>query len=321
VSSLRLRELTPQQYARDVLPQTAALWAGRRSFDDYAAQTLEQMRSRGGRRHYRTIGLYDGKQLVSSFKRYERNAYHGERLLRGAGFGAVFTPEAHRGRGYASLMIATALDAARGELDFGYLFSDIHPQFYAALGFHALPSRTFALRADGLPAERLELARFGDDEWEDVRRVFQSCTRRCAAAFARSALVWDWMAMRERQRSKHRVGGRANFVVRRRGRIVAYVFGARVPERDVFVLDEFGFAGDAAAQMVPALLRAAAGDLRRVSGWVPPGPLRAVLPTLRMRKRNDAMLMIAPLNSRGQSLVRTLTAPGFGDFCWPTDHI
>ena len=66
---MRLLEIPAERYARDVLPLTAPLWAGRRTFDEYVAQTLELARSRYGRRHYRTIGLYDGKRLVASFKR------------------------------------------------------------------------------------------------------------------------------------------------------------------------------------------------------------------------------------------------------------
>ncbi len=73
----------------------------------------------------------------------------------------------------------------------------------------------------------------------------------------------------------------------RRGRgIRAYVFGVRVPERDAYVFDEFGFSDDDAAAIFPALLRAAAGDLRRVVGWLPPGGARQNLPRGTTRRRN-----------------------------------
>src|ERR1700677_2082761 len=89
---MRLREIAPEVYARDVLPLTAPLWAGRRTFDVYVEQTLETARSGYGRRHYRTIGLFDGAVLVASFKRYERLIRDGERQLPAIGFGAVYTP-------------------------------------------------------------------------------------------------------------------------------------------------------------------------------------------------------------------------------------
>ena len=63
---MRLRELSAEAYAREVLPQTAELWAGRRSVEVYADQTLALATSAYGRRFYRTIGLYDGGSLVAS---------------------------------------------------------------------------------------------------------------------------------------------------------------------------------------------------------------------------------------------------------------
>jgi predicted N-acetyltransferase YhbS len=323
LGALRLREVPPDVYAREVLPLTAPLWAGRRSLDEYVAQTLEIARGPYGRRYYRTLALLDDGTPVASFKRYERTVRSGSRRLRAVGFGAVFTPTEYRGRGYASLMLAMALDRARSErLDLAYLFSDIRPQFYAAVGFRALPSREFSLRADSLPAARLPLARFTDDDWSAVRRVFERCARRCAAGFLRSSAVWDWIATRARQGSEHRSGGAANFLVRRRGRVAAYVFGVRDPARDAYVLDEFGYTDDAAeGAVVPALLRAAAGDLQRIIGWLPPAGMQSSLPKRRVRKRSGAILMMAPLSAEGERLVRALVSISVGDFSWPTDHI
>jgi len=55
--------------------------------------------------------------------------------------GAVFTPEAHRGRGYAAKLIRWVMDfyAGLGTRDF-LLFSDIDTAYYQKLGFHILPS-------------------------------------------------------------------------------------------------------------------------------------------------------------------------------------
>lgn len=319
---MRLRELSPEEYVSEVLPLTAPLWAGRRTFDEYVTQTLEIARSAYGQRCYRTIGLYDGKGLVTSFKRYVRSMHFGESRLRALGIGAVFTPEEQRGRGYASVLLGMTLDRARKErYDLAYLFSDIRPQFYANIGFRELPSRGVTLRADALPANRLDLAPLGDDDWAGVRRVYQLCEQRREAGFARSRSVWDWIQTRIHHGAEHALGQETNLVVRRGRAIEAYVFGVRSTERDTYIVDEYGFADDAAAAAIPALLRAAAGDLRRVAGWMPPTGARRLLPHGVVRKRKRAILMMAPLTAAGANLVRAIHDGTGGDFCWPTDHI
>ena len=318
---MRLRDISREVYAREILPLTASLWTGRRTFEEYAAQTLEIARGAYGRRHFRTIGLYDGRAMVASFKRYERTLRNGSRRLRAIGFGAVFTPVEFRSRGYASVMLAMALDQARSEgYDLAYLFSDIRPAFYAALGFAALPSRAFSLRADALPAMRLELARLADDDWNGTRHVFDLAERRRSAGFLRSSTVWEWIRMRARHSSEHPVGEETNLVVRRRRAIAAYVFGVRAPARDAYILDELGFADDAAAAAVPALLRAAAGDLRRIVGWLPPNGIRELLPRFVTRKRTRSIFMMAALGTEGERLQGALCASR-DDFCWATEHI
>jgi predicted N-acetyltransferase YhbS len=319
---VQLRTIPAKAYARDVLPLTAPLWAGRRSFDQYVAQTHELAAGTYGRRHYRTVGLYDGRRLVASFKRYERAVRDGSRVLRAIGFGAVFTPGELRGRGYASFMLASALDAARRDgCDLAYLFSDIRPQFYAAVGFRALASRTVTLHADALPSKRLQIASLERADTAAVRRCFERSEQRRASAFLRDEAIWRWIATRIGHGSEHPLGHATNLAVRRGRGVCAYVFGARVPERDAYVFDEFGFSGDDAAAIVPALLRAAAGDLRRVAGWLPPGGARQTLPKGTTRKRNGATLMMAPLSGSGERLIETLCGSSDADFTWATDHI
>ncbi len=153
---MRLEEIAATDYAKRVLPHTAELWAGRRDLDAYVAHNLEIARSGYGKRHFRTIGLYEGTVLVASCKRYERALHCGTQRLKAYGIGAVFTPVEHRGRGYASVLLAQVLDRARADgYDAAYLFSDIRPQFYEALGFRSLPSRAFSLRADRLSPKRV----------------------------------------------------------------------------------------------------------------------------------------------------------------------
>ena len=183
---------------------------------------------------------------------------------------------------------------------------------WASRRFRRVRSR---LRADALPKTRLSLAPLAETDWSDVRRVFDASERRRPAALLRDTPIWRGIAGRAQR------GGSTNFAVRRRGRVVAYVLGDRRPERDAFVLDEFGFADDAAVAEVPALLRAAAGDLRRVTGWLPVDGARDALPSLSVRRRTRAILMMAPLHRDARSLIEAIASAKRGDFCWPIDHV
>jgi hypothetical protein len=167
---------------------------------------------------------------------------------------------------------------------------------------------------------RLQLTHVRDDDWRSIRRVYERGDQTRRAGFARSTTVWTWIATKVRHRSEHPTGQPANLIVRRGGRIIAYVFGVRAPRLDAYLLDEFGFADSASAAAIPALLRAAAGDLQRVTGWLPPAGAREVMPKLTVRRRNDAIFMMAPLSAAGRELLRDATATT-GDFCWATDHI
>ncbi len=319
---MELRTITPTEHARLVLPLSAKLWAGRRNRETYIAQTLEIAQGGYGRRYYRTLGLYDNGELTTSCKRYERTVRLGARRLRVFGVGAVFTPEPLRGRGYASAMLAMLLDASRAEgCDAVYLFSDIRPQFYEELGFRRQPSRTITLRSDDLPAGRIEIAKLEERDWDGIRRCFSMLDRARTWSFARTPLVWDWIRMRMRHGSEHTRGADAHFVVSNGRGVFAYAFGMRVPERDTYELDEFGFAGDGGDALVPALLRSAAGDLRRISGWLPPDGARRSLPRGSLRDRRSAIFMIAPLSELGKHWCALSERPSPVDGVWATDHI
>ncbi|MHB8148457.1 MAG: GNAT family N-acetyltransferase [Vulcanimicrobiaceae bacterium] len=319
---MRLLEIAPPDYAREVLPLTASLWAGRRDMKRYVTQTLEIAACGYGRRNYRTLGLYDGTHLVASFKRYQRTLRWRQRRLRGVGIGAVFTPDAFRGRGYASAMLAMLLDRSRNEGDdFAYLFSDIRPHFYEELGFTPLPSRAISLRADTLAGKRIEVARILEADWSGVRRCFDLSERTRPWALVRTPLVWEWMRLRIRHGSEHPTGVETNLAVHRGRSIAAYILGVRAPEHDAYLLDEFGFADDEAAGLLPALLRAAAGDLRRIVGWLPPDGARDLLPRGSVRKRRDAIFMAAPLSAPAKTWLAAAAAPSAADGIWSTDHV
>lgn len=318
---LRLDVVAPDDYVREVLPLTSALWAGARTFDEYAAEFRATAGSGWGKRRFRTVGLRIGGALVASCKRYERELRCGERTYRAAGIGAVFTPEELRGRGYATALIAAFLDAERNAgSDLAYLFSDLHPAFYARLGFVALPSRTIALRADTLPADRVEVAVLTGDDAAAVRRVFDALDAHRPFAFVRRPLDWEWQRMRAE--SGEHTAQLIRLGVRRGRSLGAYVAGRRIPAADAFVLEELAFAREDDARYVAPLLRAAAGDLRTIRGWLPPAVARDALPRGAVRPRGSAISMFIPLSARFRTAFRAReTRRESADPCWNTDQI
>jgi len=320
---LRLQTLSAEAYVREVLPHSAPLWAGERSFEEYTAELRATAGSAWGRRRFRTLGLWVEDRLVASCKRYDRTLRCGERRFRAAGIGAVFTPPALRGRGYATALLGALLDAERAAgTALAYLFSDIGPRFYEHLGFAALPSRALTLRADALGGQRLAVEALGAGDAASMRRVFDALDARRPFAFARTPLEWERLRLRDA--SREHAGQPLRLGVRRARTLVAYVIGRRIPAADAFVLDEFAFARDEDAAAIAPLLRAAAGDLRKVTGWLPPAPARAALPRAAVRARRDAVAMAIPLapavRAAWRAALPRLRADG-ADPCWAADHI
>jgi GNAT superfamily N-acetyltransferase len=319
---IALAPVAPDAYVREVLAQSRELWAGERTFEEYVAEFELTAASAWGRRRFRTIGLRAGGVLLASLKRYDRILRCGERTYRAAGIGAVFTPPELRGRGYATALIGAFLDAERpAGTDLVYLFSDIHPAFYERLGFVALTSRTITLRADTLSRLRIDAVALGSADAARVRRVFDALAARQPFAFARTPLDWEWQRLRAASREH---AGQPVLLGVRRGRgLAAYVAGRRVPAADAFVLDELAFARDDDASAIAPLLRAAAGDLRKIQGWLPPAVARAALPRGAVRARRDAIPMLLPLSPAFRTVFRRgLDARhDDADACWSTDHI
>jgi GNAT superfamily N-acetyltransferase len=320
---LRIVQLSAAEYVRDVLPHSASIWAGDRSFAEYAADFGALCASGFGRRRFRTLGLALDGTLVSSCKRYQRELRCEGRTFRAAGLGAVFTPERDRGRGYATALLGALLDAERADgTDWVYLFSDIHPAFYERLGFVRLPSRALSLRADALPHARIAARTLTDDDWPAVERCFAALDATCPFALTRPPLVWEWLRMRARA---HEAGGSlVRLGVMRGRRLAAYVLGRRFAAVDAFALDEFAYVDDEAAGLVPALIRNAAGDLRKVTGWLPPAPARALVGRGAVRARRSGVAMVLPLSAGAraawQRSAGSVTASA-ADPCWNADHV
>ena len=321
-SVVRVETVTTDDYVRDVLPLSFSLWGGGRTFERYASDFRHRAASAQPKPF--TVGLREAGTVACSCKLYDRELRDGDATLRAIGIGAVFTSPAERGRGLASLMLGALLDGERDAgYDLAFLYSDIHPAFYQKLGFLAVPSRSISLRAallDGTPCgcEPLENA-----DWAAVRRCFEALDRQRPWSLRRSPRAWE--VMRARANGPARGGEQPVRLLVRRGRsVAAYVLGYRVPRKDAFAIDDLAFDGTAGRAVLGPLLRAAAGDLRRVTGWLPPEPVRGALPQGSVRARKDAILMWATLSSRGRrwwadnsEAMRNSRA----DTSWSADHI
>jgi GNAT superfamily N-acetyltransferase len=109
----------------------------------YAAQTATAW----GRVHLERKALVDGAEVLASGKLYTFDATLDGRTVRVAGLGAIFTQPAHRGRGAARELVERMLDVAvAGGADLALLFSEIGPNYYARLGFTAIPTTNRTLR-------------------------------------------------------------------------------------------------------------------------------------------------------------------------------
>jgi predicted GNAT family acetyltransferase len=320
--NFRLEEISAHGYAEQILPLTEPLWGHGRTLNVYREQTTQLAHTAYGRKSYRTIALSDGRRTLSTFKRYERDARVENERLRAIGIGAVFTPEPLRGQGFASAMLAMALDEARASgLDFAFLFSDIHPQFYKDLGFAELPSRSISFRSDSLESSRIDAQPIGERDWSGMRACFEAMESARRFAFLRAPAVWNWMRTRVGYASQHQHAQPVNLAVRKGRTMAAYVIGQREPRHDAYVVDEIAFNVTASRALVPALLRSAAGDLRRIVGWLPPPPVRGVLPRGSVRKRSEAIWMMAPLTAGGKRFLEQAQRTGSADAVWSLDHI
>ncbi|MDQ2857909.1 MAG: GNAT family N-acetyltransferase [Candidatus Eremiobacteraeota bacterium] len=319
-----LKAIATDDYVREVLPESYELWGAKRTFERYAADLRVFANSSYAKRRQFLRGLRIGGAVVVSCKSYARELRWQAMPLRATGIGAVFTPPAQRGRGYATALLGTVLDAERAAgRDVAFLYSDIHPLFYERLGFRALPSRLMTMRAELLDGARVGAQPLTSDDWPAVGRCFEALDRARPWSLRRTPLVWEWM-----RRCWHEPaddGSQPVELVIRNGRAVsAYAIGRRVLREDTFVVDDFAFDGAHGRERLHGLLRAAAGDLRRVGGWLPPPGAREALPRGSIRARKDAIMMVVPISPLGRAWweqTHEVTLSSSADPGWSADHV
>src|SRR3982751_6682907 len=86
-----------------ILDDTYPVWHEGLSRQAYGRWNSAQRRTPWGRDHLHRVALVDERgDLLASAKRYRYDVRVGERRGWMCGIGAVFTPQQHRGRSYAS---------------------------------------------------------------------------------------------------------------------------------------------------------------------------------------------------------------------------
>jgi predicted N-acetyltransferase YhbS len=131
----------------EILAATFDIWHEGLSRRAYARYYSAQRATPWGRAHLRRWALVDGAMVLSSAKLYQFSAVLDGRPIRVIGLGAVFTPPAHRGHGYARMLIDRLLQRATAAgVDMALLFSEIDPDYYHRLGFVVVPRSNLLLR-------------------------------------------------------------------------------------------------------------------------------------------------------------------------------
>jgi GNAT superfamily N-acetyltransferase len=149
-----------------ILDETYNIWCEGLTPTAYRRYYTAQLATAWGRRHLRRFALVDGTEVLASAKEYVFDAVLDGLPIRVVGLGAVFTQSARRGRGVARELIERLLERAAADgADLALLFSEIGADYYARIGFEAIPIPEVALRVTeserhGAPAT---LVRFAED--------------------------------------------------------------------------------------------------------------------------------------------------------------
>jgi GNAT superfamily N-acetyltransferase len=124
-----------------ILDLTFPIWNEGLSREAYGRWNTTQTKTPWGRDHLHRFALLDNDgALLATAKRYRHDIRLDGREGWMAGFGAVFTPPAARGRGAATRLLELLSERARAEgALLASLFSEIGTSFYERRGFRAVP--------------------------------------------------------------------------------------------------------------------------------------------------------------------------------------
>ena len=288
--------------------ESHALWGAGLDVDAYVAFWGELRASPWGRRHYRHCVWVDARgEVLSSVKLYRVRMRLLGHEVQATGIGAVFTPRAHRREGHAAAMLRTVLHEARAEgASLAILFTDIGVEYYARLGFTALPCEESwgTLARVGRPPAGLSARALEADDLDDVGAAHDAWCAGRPIAFLRDRLHWEYLLLRA-DAFYRRLDGSGLCdryrVAMRDGAFAGYLVA--VEGNGQWVLREVGSVGgdpDVMADIVRLGAHAARTEgVRQLYGWLAP-ELVARLPELRLTHavRRHAVPMIRVLDPR-----------------------
>jgi GNAT superfamily N-acetyltransferase len=148
-----------------ILDLSYPLWNEGLTREAYGRWNAAQLRTPWGREHLHRFALIDADgQLLASAKRYRYDVRLGGQDGWMCGIGALFTPPALRGRGYATELLRRLIDQEQqaGAL-LAALFSEIGEAYYRRLGFEPLPREEVRLELVGKSGSPAMLVRSGTE--------------------------------------------------------------------------------------------------------------------------------------------------------------
>jgi GNAT superfamily N-acetyltransferase len=276
-----------------ILDDTYPVWNEGLSRQAYGQWNAAQLRTAWGRERLQRLALVDERgDVLASAKRYRYDVRIGDRNGWMCGIGALFTPEAHRRRGYASTLVERMLeDASREGALVAGLFSEIGTEFYERLGFVRVPMDEVTVnvtRASGSPAT---LVRAGvERDYESICAMHASRSSGAMLALRRDPDAFHYALARKRLFAGLSPAGSRQlefFVAEEGATAVAYVVLSQ--NQYGWTLEEAGDRDPAAARLGAILqvlvAREPATELPLIRAWWP--RVFPVPPQLALSRRTD----------------------------------
>lgn len=297
-----------------ILRETFTLWHDRLAWPAYGRWWAAQRRTPWGRQRLRRVALMDGDAVLASLKVYDFDAVLDGRSIGVCGLGAVFTMSQHRGRGHARILIERVLaEAAANGRQLALLFSEIGIDYYARIGFTAVPwhEATYRVAAPPTRGAPATLVRAGDERDHDA---LVALGRARAIPFRfhldRDRALVDYAIAKQRLRAGLAPPGTREvqfFVAEEGATAVAYVILG--VEDGVWTILECGdrdpVGARIGAMMQVLIAREPSQQPPTIRGRMPPGLMPPQM-TLEGALAPRELMMMRPLGEAA-------TAPAFGD--------
>jgi GNAT superfamily N-acetyltransferase len=286
-----------------ILDVTHVLWSEGLGRADYGTWQHAQMATPWGRRSLRRVALVEGSMLLASAKRYDFVAHVDGVRTHVLGIGAVFTPNAERGRGHARALIdAMIAEAEARGCRLALLFSEIGPRYYEGLGFTVIDRDEVAFQ---MPAGHAGAAAVRPGRAEDLLPMAAlNAQLQSTSTFAleRTPETMEFGLVRRRQLAALSAPNRLAvewLVTEEHGELAAYVIATRRPRG--LVIEDCGdrdSGGTHVAAMVATILEQPSFHPPLVHAWLPESFRAWTQPAL-WRAVADEVMMIRPIGGAG----------------------